>query len=66
MVRRNRENTGKDNMLRGKEDVHRKVEYEKLDEGISLVPQPTCSWEYMSVGERKDGMDGRQAEDASI
>ena len=43
MVRRNRENTGKDNMLRGKEDVHRKVEYEKLEKGISLVPNPLVS-----------------------
>ena len=65
MVRRNRENTGKDNMLRGKEDVHRKVEYEKLEKGISLVPNPLAPGSTCQMGNPK-GMDGRQAEDASI
>ena len=35
--------------------MNRKVEFEKLDEGISLVPQTTCSWKYISVGEPNRG-----------
>ena len=60
MVRRNRENTGKDNMLRGKEDVHRKVEYEKLDEGISLVPNPLAPGSTCQLGNPNRGH-GRKA-----
>ena len=40
---------------KGKDYMNRKVEFEKLDEGISLVPQTTCSWKYISVGEPNRG-----------
>ena len=60
MVRRNRENTGKDNMLRGKEDVHRKVEYEKLEKGISLVPNPLAPGSACQLGNLNRGH-GRKA-----
>ena len=64
MVRRNKENTGKDNMLRGNEDVHRKVEYEKLDEGISLVsntlaPGSTCQLGNLNRGHGQKGNPNR-------